>query len=126
MGPHHNLTKGGNTYEILEKTRKLVSVGVFNYYKNKKHIKFSSIKTSDISSNIEDHIRPLNRYGKQYGWYVYINKCKTDFGGVHINLDESHKNAKLFIIELKNKLAKHLDAGNSLEPLTTTYSRKLE
>ena len=32
-----------------------------------------------------------------------------------------------FIEKLKqNQIAKHLDAGNSLEPLTTTYSRKLE
>ena len=41
--------------------------------------------------------------GNQYGWYVYINKCKADFGGVHIKLDDSKKkfesNNMQFIIE---------------------------
>ena len=45
-----------------------------------------------------------------------IEKCKTDFGGVHIDLNDSYNNAKKFIYELKeNLIAKHLDAGNSLE-----------
>ena len=48
------------------------------------------------------------------------SKCKADFGGVHIPLEESKQSAKEFIIKLKNHLAKHLDAGNPLESLTTT------
>ena len=31
-----------------------------------------------------------------------------------------------FIIELKNRLAKHLDAGNPLEPQTTTPTLETE
>ena len=47
-------------------------------------------------------------------------KVKADFGGIHISPDDSYNNAKQFIVELKERLAKHLDAGNSLEPTTTT------
>jgi hypothetical protein len=54
---------------------------------------------------------------EQYGWYVYIDRNKADFGGVHISLEESKESAKEFIIDLKNQLlAKHLAAGNPLEP----------
>jgi hypothetical protein len=58
----------------------------------------------------------LNRNKEQYGWYVYIERKKADFGGIHISLDDSKAEAKEFIIYLKNQLAKHLAAGNPLEP----------
>jgi hypothetical protein len=38
---------------------------------------------------------------KQYGWYVYINKTKADFGGVHTSLEQSKKDAINFINRLK-------------------------
>jgi hypothetical protein len=47
----------------------------------------------------------LNKYDKQYGWYVYIDRIKADFGGIHIPLEESKNNAKEFIINLKKQLA---------------------
>ena len=76
--------------------------------------------TIKVDEDIEKYIKPLNRNEQQYGWYVYIDKHKADFGGIHIPLEKSKQNAKEFIIYLKNHLAKHLDAGNSLESLTTT------
>ena len=68
-------------------------------------------------TDIEKWIRPLKRNNVQYGWYVYIQGKKADFGGTHISLEESKKMATDFIFELKKLLAKHLDAGNPLEPL---------
>ena len=58
----------------------------------------------------------MNRNKEQYGWYVYIEQKKADFGGIHISLDESKEEAKEFIIYIKNQLAKRLAAGNPLEP----------
>jgi len=96
--------------------RKLLSNnGVYNFFKTKKMQRFKNITFID-KDNFDKYIKPLNRNGNQYGWYVYINKCKADFGGVHIKLDDSKKMALDFL----NELAKHLDAGNPLEPLATT------
>ena len=110
----YNLKNGGNTFKHTSESKKRVSNGVINYFKNKKMERFVTI--NHIEDDIEQYIRPLNRKGEQYGWYVRIEKCKTDFGGVHIDLNDSYNNAKKFIYELKeNLIAKHLDAGNSLE-----------
>ena len=89
-------------------------MGVFNYFKDKKLEKFKNIK--HIDEDIEKYIKPLNRKNEQYGWYVYINKISAHFGGVHISLDKSKTSAIEFIQNLKNHLAKHLDAGIPLEP----------
>jgi hypothetical protein len=55
--------------------------------------------------DIEKYIKPLNRNNKQYGWYVYIDRNKADFGGVHISLEDSKKSAQEFIYNLKKQLA---------------------
>jgi hypothetical protein len=91
-----------------------VSDGVFNYYKDKKFERFKNIKK--INDDIEKYIKPLKRNNEQYGWYVYIDRVKADFGGVHIPLDKSKISAIEFIENLKNHLAKHPDAGSPLEP----------
>ena len=44
---------------------------------------------SNLKINYHKYIKPLNRNKKQYGWYVYIDGKKADFGGVHISLNES-------------------------------------
>jgi group I intron endonuclease len=110
----YNLKNGGSVFTHSEESKKRVSTGVINYFKDKKFERFRHIK--HIDEDIEKYIKPLNRDYIQYGWYVYINRIKADFGGVHIPLDESKKSAIEFINSLKNQLAKHLDAGNSLEP----------
>jgi group I intron endonuclease len=110
----YNLKNGGSVFTHSEESKKRVSVGVINYFKDKKFERFKDIK--DIDDDIEKYIKPLKREDTQYGWYVYINRIKADFGGVHIPLDESKKNAIEFINILKNQLAKHLDAGSPLEP----------
>ena len=98
---------------ILMKVKR-VSNGVIHYFKNKKFERFKNIKK--IDDDIEKYIKPLNRDKIQYGWYVYIDRIKADFGGTHISLESSKKNAVEFILELKNRLAKYLEAGNPLEP----------
>ena len=110
----YNLKNGGSVFTHTDESKKRVSNGVVNYFKDRKFEKFKDIK--HIDDDIEKYIRPLNRDGLQYGWYVFINRKKTDFGGVHISLKQSKIYAIEFINELKNRLAKHLDAGNPLEP----------
>jgi hypothetical protein len=114
----YNLKNGGSVFTHSDESKKRVSNGVINYFKEKKYERFKNIK--QIDNDIEKYIKPLNRNKSQYGWYVYIDSIKTDFGGVHISLEESKESAKEFITNLKNQLAKHPVAGNSLESLTTT------
>lgn len=114
----YNLKNGGSLFTHSDESKKRVSNGVINYFKDKKAERFKDIK--NIDDDIEKYIKPLNRNNQQYGWYVYIEKCKADFGGVHIPLEKSKEDAIQFIKYLKNHLAKHLDAGNPLEFSTTT------
>ena len=86
-----------------DESKKRLSNGVLNYYKNKKFDRFKDIK--QIDDDINKYIKPLKKYNEQYGWYVYIDRCKADFGGVHISLDESKNSAIEFITYLKNYLA---------------------
>ena len=111
----YNLKNGGSVFTHSDESKKRVSNGVSNYYKDKKYDRFKEIK--NIDDNIEKYIKPLKRNNKQYGWYVYIDRVKADFGGVHIPLDESKISAIEFIENLKNHLAKCLVAGSPLEPI---------
>jgi group I intron endonuclease len=106
----YNLKNGGSVFTHSVESKKRVSNGVKSYFKDKKFERFKDIK--QIDDDIEQYIKPLNRNKEQYGWYVYIERKKADFGGVHISLEESKESAKEFIISLKNQLAKHLAAGN--------------
>ena len=99
----YNLKNGGKVFTHSNESKKRVSNGVLNYYKDKKFNKFKDIK--HIDDDIDKYIKPLNKYNEQYGWYVYIDKCKADFGGIHISLDESKNSAIEFIQQLKNHLA---------------------
>jgi len=115
----YNLKIGGQSdFTHSDESRKRVSDGLINHYRDTKYIRFKDVQLSAFKHNVEDMIKPLNRYNIQYGWYVYINKIKTDFGGVHITLEESKNMAVDFICNLKKQLlAKHPVAGNPLEPL---------
>ena len=110
----YNLKNGGSVFTHSDESKKRVSNGVLSYYKDKKYERFKNIK--QIDDDIEKYIKPLKRNNEQYGWYVYIDRVKADFGGVHILLDESKISAIEFINNLKNHLAKHLVAGSPLEP----------
>ena len=112
----YNLKLGTKTLKLSEEGKKRVSEGVYRYYKDIKFERFKNVKIP-IEKNNTDFIRPLLRNNKQYGWYVYINGKKADFGGIHITLDLSRKRAEEFIDELKKQyIAKHLImTGNPLE-----------
>jgi group I intron endonuclease len=110
----YNLKNGGNVFTHSDESKKRLSIVVTNYFKDKKFERFKHIE--HIDEDIEKYIRPLKRDDKQYGWYVFINRVKADFGGVHIPLDESKQNAIEFINSLKNQLAKHLVDGETLKP----------
>jgi group I intron endonuclease len=99
----YNLKNGGSVFTHSDESKKRVSNGVSNYYKDKKYERFKEIK--NIDDNIEKYIKPLKRNNEQYGWYVYIDRVKADFGGVHIPLDESKTSAIEFITNLKKQLA---------------------
>jgi len=101
----YNLKIGGNVFTHSDESKKRLSNGVSNYYKDKKIDRFKHV--NQIDDDIEKYIKPLKKYNKQYGWYVYIDKCKADFGGIHITLDESKNSAIEFIQNLKKQLATH-------------------
>jgi group I intron endonuclease len=103
----YNLKNGGSVFTHSDESKKRVSNGVINYFKDKKFERFKNVQILD--DNIDNYIKPLNRFDLQYGWYVYINRVKADFGGVHISLQESKQSAREFIIKLKEKnhLATH-------------------
>ena len=85
----YNLNSGGLVFEHTDESKKRVSIGVQKYYKDKKYERFKDI--THIDDDIKKYIRPLNKYNEQYGWYVFIERKKADFGGVHISLDDSYK-----------------------------------
>jgi group I intron endonuclease len=115
----YNLKLGGKQFAHTPESKRRVSQGIHNYYSKQKFERFKDI--SKLDDDIEKYIRPLKRYNLQYGWYVYIDRKKADFGGVHISLEDSKKMAIDFINKLKEEqMATYLDAGNSLEPTTTT------
>lgn len=63
-------------------------------------------KRTELSKFILDEPTVImTKQNEQYGWYDYINRCKADFGGIHIPLDESKNSAIEFIQNLKNHLA---------------------
>ena len=111
----YNLRTGGQCFEHTMESKQRVSLGVTKYYEDKKMERFMNTSQSlKINDDIETYIKPLRRDGRQYGWYVYVNGIKADFGGVHISLIDSRKRAVAFIYDLKEILAKQLVAGNSL------------
>ena len=111
----YNLKNGGTVFTHTDESKKRVSNGVVRYYEDKKFARFENIEK--IDDDIEKYIKPLKKNNVQYGWYVYIDRVKADFGGVHISLDDSKKSAENFIQKLKEiVLAKQLVAGNPLEP----------
>ena len=111
----YNLTSGGTTFRASLESRRRVSKGVYNYYKDKKIKRFLKLETN-IGSDFNQYIKPLRKHKEQYGWYVYIKGIKADFGGSHITLENSKIMAIDFLKKLKQELAKHLVAGKSLEP----------
>jgi group I intron endonuclease len=101
----YNLKNGGNVFTHSDESKKRLSNGVSNYYKDKKFDRFKDV--NQIDDDIEKYIKPLKKYNEQYGWYVYIDKCKADFGGIHITLEQSKISAIDFIKDLKKHLATH-------------------
>jgi group I intron endonuclease len=100
----YNLKYGGaSVFTHSVESKKRLSNGVLNYFKDKKYERFRNI--TKIDDDIDKYIKPLRKHNKQYGWYVYIGKSKADFGGVHIPLDESRKSAFEFVQHLKNQIA---------------------
>jgi len=99
--PHgYNLKLGGSTFKHSDESKLRVATGLKKFYKENKISKFKGIKFD--TSNLEQYIRPLNRYGTQYGWYIFINRIKADFGGVHTKLEDSKAEAYEFLSQLIN------------------------
>lgn len=119
----YNLKNGGSVFTHTVESKRRVSNGVAKYYEVQKYERFADIKKLD--DNNELYIKPLNRNGLQYGWYVYIDKHKADFGGVHISLTESKVQAIAFINNLRNKLATSSNCREVPKAIATTHTRKL-
>jgi hypothetical protein len=113
----YNLKLGGSVFKHSSESKKRLSEGVKNIFQIKSLKDFKNIQIPN--ENIASLIKPLNRHKQQYGWYVYINNIKADFGGVHINLDDSKKEAINFIKELQKRNIPNSEipccSGNPLE-----------
>jgi group I intron endonuclease len=112
----YNLKNGGSVFTHSDESKKRLSNGVINYYKDKKIERFKNIK--QIDEDIEKYIKPLKKHNEQYGWYVYIDRCKADFGGVHIPLEESKKSAIEFVQKIRELISDTSKlTGSPLEPI---------
>ena len=109
----YNLKIGGNAFTHTEESKKRVSTGVIRYFENKKLERFKDIR--HIDEDIEQYIKPLKKHSIQYGWYVYIERKKADFGGVHITLEDSKQCAIDFIKKIKDIIS----TGNASKLLET-------
>jgi hypothetical protein len=96
----YNLNTGGKSARHTDESRQRVSDGVMNYFKDKKFERFKDVKIKE-DVDIEQYVRPLNRFDVQYGWYVLIDRKKADFGGSCIPLEKSKEMALDFILKLK-------------------------
>jgi hypothetical protein len=106
----YNLKLGSDMVSLSEEARKRVSDGVYRFFQDKKFERLRNLE-NPINSDITEYIRPLNKYNKQYGWYVYIERKKADFGGKHISLEISRQRAEEFIKQIQEYYnAKHQDA----------------
>ena len=76
----YNLKLGTATISLSEEGKKRVSDGVYRFHKDKKMERFKNLIIN--SEDMINCIRPLNKYGKQYGWYVYIKRKKI--GRAHV------------------------------------------
>jgi len=64
----YNLKNGGSVFTHSEESKKRVSSGVINYFKDKKYDRFKDVK--QIDDDIDKYIKPLKKHNEQYGWYV--------------------------------------------------------
>lgn len=96
----YNLNTGGKQFNHTSESKKRVSNGVIEYFKDKKAERFAEI-ILEKNCDINKYIHPLKRDNIQYGWYVLIKRKKADFGGVHIPLEESKLMAINFLNSLK-------------------------
>ena len=105
----YNLNTGGKSSKHTEESKQRVSNGVVKYFQDKKLKRFENVEFYDSEENFEKYLKPLNRDGVQYGWYVLIKKMKADFGGSCIPLEKSKKMALDFMLKIKeNSMAKRL------------------
>ena len=112
----YNLKYGGQSFTHSEESKRRLSRGVMKYYEDKKYAKFINI--TQIDDDVDKYIKPLLRNNVQYGWYVYINRVKADFGGVHISLEDSKQNALKFILELKSRIGNTFKLRENLKDET--------
>lgn len=122
----YNLCTGGKTAKLTLDSKKRISASVSKLFDEKKIKRFENVYVpKDI--DIESVICPLRRDNKQYGWYVYIERTKADFGGVHITLEESKCMAINFVNTLinMNKSKTSYNDGDPLIASDTIPKRKL-
>jgi hypothetical protein len=100
----YNLNTGGKSARHTDESRKRVSEGVVNYFKDQKFERFKEVKIKN-DVDINTYVRPLNRFNIQYGWYVLIDRKKADFGGACIPLEKSKQMAIDFILKIKENSA---------------------
>lgn len=114
----YNLCTGGKSTTLTNESRKKISKSVSKLFDENKLKRFEKVKIP-INIDINSVICPLRRNDNQYGWYVYINRTKADFGGVHISLEESKQYATEFVKKLINIRETSYNDGKPLRALAT-------
>lgn len=104
--------------EMSERTRKLMT-------DKKMQLCMSHFIDNDIKlKKFDEYIKKGKDYDSYECYMLQFTKGKRPFraifGGQYITLTESFNKCKEFYNELKENLAKHLDAGNALESEDTT------
>jgi hypothetical protein len=94
----YNLTNGGNCTRLSLESRLKLSKTVSTSIQSRID-RFYKV----LSKSTNPTIRELNRNGSQYGWYVYWDGIKADFGGKHISLEESLERANQLVRLLEEK-----------------------
>jgi hypothetical protein len=110
MAPHgYNLKHGGQHFQHTEQSRSKVAHGVKKFFDEKR---LQRLIDAHIPKEVqpESIIHPLYRDKKQYGWYILYNagknvRIKADFGGRHLDLQESYVRALECIKHLQEKKA---------------------
>lgn len=92
-------------FNSTDEGRKALSKrGVEQNYESKfKRFVGINIPTDDLDDYIRPSRKQINSVLTHYGWYVYVEKQKANFGGIHISLEESKEMALEFLRECSRR-----------------------
>jgi len=116
----YNINTSCNSLLPSEEMREKISIGNINTHLIKHLNKFNDYNFDKNEEEFNKYITPRNKYNKQIGWYIRINKKVIEFISMIDNIDQTKKRAFEFLKLLKEKTIngrRDQIAGSSLEPI---------